>query len=270
MCYFCSSHGSTFKPNQFNYELNHNSTNLFFLFSTEIRKENINEYMMKGSKRGPKPLTPAEQKEREKRVEAIKKDMLEKIRNIDQNFQVELKEQLERSKRGEHVFNNNILRFHSDVLKKFIQSNNIDNLQGYNQHQQEINELGRHTLPQNTETDIQTNMVVDFGADELYVNANAVLYGVFCSALREAILAVLNHINPGDVPPEDRQRVIFVIDNMINLQIYVDEQARDKWIGNNATRQARFERVKEEVAHMYNTDHGVDWCIRILRLCTFV
>ncbi len=222
--------------------------------------------MNTASKRGTKPLTPAQKKEREKRVEDIRKDMLEKIRNVDQNFQVELKEQLGRAKRGEHVFNNSILTFHSDVLKEFIQINNINNLQGYNQHQQEINELGRRILSQNTETDIQTNMVVHFGEDEFYVNANGVLYGVFCRALREAMLAVLNHINPGEVPPEYRQRVILVIDNMNNRQIYVDELARDRWIAldRTGTRQARFEEVRGEVAHMYNTDRGVDWCIRIL------
>ncbi len=50
--------------------------------------------MNTASKRGTKPLTPAQKKEREKRVEDIRKDMLEKIRNVDQNFQVELKERL--------------------------------------------------------------------------------------------------------------------------------------------------------------------------------
>ncbi len=222
--------------------------------------------MAKGSKRGATPSTSTQKKEREKRVEAIKKDMLEKIRIVDQNFQVELKKELERSKRGEHVFNNNILRFHSDVLNNFIQSNHIDNLQGYNQHQQAMDTLGRHTLSQNTETDIQTNMVVHFGEDEFYVNANGVVYGVYCRVLRVAILALLNHINPDDVTQEERLWVQFVIDNMNNRQIYVDELARDRWIGNDATRRIRFERVRGEVAHMYDTDRGVDWCIRILRL----
>ncbi len=224
----------------------------------------IIEYTMKGSKRGTKPLTPAEKKEREKRVEKIKKDMLEKIRIIDQNFKEELKEQLGRSQRGEHVFNNDILRFHFKVLTDFIQSHHINNLEGYNQ--QAINELGRHTLPQNTADDIQTNMVVHFGEDEFYMNANGVVYGVYCRALRDAILVVLNHINPGDVTQEETRWVQFVIDNMNNLQIYVDQLAKVKWIGNNETRRTRFERVRREVAHMYNTDRGVDWCIRILRL----
>ncbi len=224
----------------------------------------IIEHVQKASKRGQKPLTPAQQKERLKRVEDIRKDMLKKIRIVDQNFKVELKEQLERSQRGEHVFNNNILKFHLKVLTEFIQSHHIYNLRGYNQ--QAMDTLGKHTLSQNTETEIQTNMVVHFDEDEFYMNANGVVYGVFCRALRGAMLAVLNHINPGDVTQGETRWVQFVIDNMNNLQIYVDELARDKWIGNKATEQAQFERVRREVARMYNTDRGVDWCIRILRL----
>ncbi len=224
----------------------------------------ITEYVMKGSKRGPKPLTPAQQKEREKKVEKIKKDMLRKIHIIDPKFSQELKEELGRSKRGEHVFNNDILKFHFKVLTNFIQSHHITNLRGYNQHQEAVDELGKHTLPRNTATEIQTNMVVDFDEDEFYMNANAVVYGVYCRALREGMLDVLHHINPDDVTEVKKQWVNYVIYHMNKLEIYVDEQARDRWIGNNATKHARFERVRREVAHMYNTDRGVDWCIRIL------
>lgn len=225
--------------------------------------EMIIEYMVKGSKKGTKPS--AEQEAREKKVEAIKKDMLTKIRIINPNYSKEQKEQLERSRRGEHVFNNNILKFHSKVLTEFIQSHHIDNRQGYNQ--QAVNELGKHTLPQNTATDIQTNMVVHFGQDEFYVNANGVMYGEYCRALRGAMLSVLCPCkNPGDVTEEERRRVNFVIDNINNLQIYVDQLAKVKWIANKERRKAQFERVRGEVAHMYKTDRGVDWCIDILRL----
>ncbi|RXN19662.1 hypothetical protein ROHU_000470 [Labeo rohita] len=55
-----------------------------------VRKEMITEYVMTVSKWGIKPPTPAQQKEREKRVEAIKKDMLEKIRIINPTFKAQL------------------------------------------------------------------------------------------------------------------------------------------------------------------------------------
>ncbi|XP_026051224.1 uncharacterized protein LOC113038186 isoform X2 [Carassius auratus] len=227
-----------------------------------VRKEMIIEYMVKGSKRGTKPQTQAQQKERQKKVEAIREDMLRKIRILKSNFNEELKEELGRSKRGEHVFNNDILKFHFKVLTDFIQICHIDNLRGYNQ--QAMNELGRHTLTQSSATDIQTNMVVHFGEDEFYVNANGVMYGEYCRALRAAILALLGHINPEDVTQEERQSVNFIIDNMNNFKIYVDQLAEVTWIGNNATRRARFEQVRKEVVTMYNTDRGVGWCIRIL------
>ncbi len=224
---------------------------------------------MKGSKRGPKPLTPAQLREREREVEKIKKDMLEKIRIIEPKYSQELKEQLKeelkRSKRGEHVFNNDILKFHSKMLTpKYL------NQPRYNQPA--VNELGRHTLTPKTAEDIEKNMVVDFNQDDFYVNVNAVLYGVYCRALREGMLDVLRHKKPDDVTETERERVNSVIDNMNKRQIYVDHMAKDKWIARQrGTRQARFEEVRGEVVHMYNTDRGLEWCIRILtEVGTFV
>ncbi|XP_042603918.1 uncharacterized protein LOC109080831 isoform X1 [Cyprinus carpio] len=246
----------------------------------EVRKEMIIEYMAKGSKRGTKPPTSAEQKERQKTVEAIRKDTLEKIRIIEPNFKEkrmeEIKEELQRSKRGEHVFNNDILKFNSKVLTDFIEKYCIYRLQGYDQ--QEMNELGRHTLHPDTAENIQTKMVVHFGEDEFYVNANAVMYGEYCRALHEAMLVVLGHINPDDVIQEEKQkvteeerkkieeekqRVNNIIDNMNEHEIYVDQLAKVKWIKENGDN--RFNNVKQEVVNMYNKDCGVKWCIRILR-----
>ncbi|XP_056614396.1 uncharacterized protein LOC130429700 [Triplophysa dalaica] len=230
----------------------------------EIRKEMIIEYVLKGSKRGTKPPISAEQKERQKKVEDITKDMLEKIRILNPNFKQELTEELKRSKRGEHVFNNSILRFHSNVLTEFIKEHGIYNLRGYNQIQQGLDELGKHTLSQNTEAEIQSNMVVRFSQDEFYVNANGVVYGEYCRALRVALLDVLRHINPGDVTEDERERVKFLIDTMNNFQIYVDELAKVSWIANKGDRKRRFEQVRQAVANMYNRDRGSDWCISIL------
>ncbi len=246
----------------------------------------IIEYMAKGSKTGTKPLTSAQKKQR---VEDIRKDMLEKIHIVDPDFQEELKKQLKeelrRSKKSEHVFNNGILKFHSKVVNDLITIRCINNPQERDQYQQAVTELDGHTLPQNTETDIRTNMVVDFGADEFYVNANAVEYGEYCRVLREAMIAVLNHINPEHVTEAERQRNIalrnknpvrktrnekewvnFVIENMNDCEIYVDKPVRDKWIAldRTGTRRDDFKRVKGEVACMYNTGRGFDWCIRVL------
>ncbi len=231
----------------------------------------IIEYVTKGSKKGTKPSTLAQQKEkerarekeREKKVEKIKKDMLEKICIIDPNYSQVLEEELKGLKISKHVFNKNILKFHSKMLTpKYL------NRQGYNQ--QAVEELGRNTLTPKTAEDIQTNMKAYFDEDEFYVNVNAVVYGKYCSVLREAMLVVLHHKSPDDVTEAERRRVNSIIYHMNYYQIYVDHMAKVKWIASQRNHkdvqiaQKRFEQVRGEVAHMYNTDRGLDWCIRIL------
>ncbi|KAF5887513.1 uncharacterized protein DAT39_022244, partial [Clarias magur] len=63
-----------------------------------VRREQIIECVVKGSKWGTK-LTPAQQEQRKKRVQNIQREMLQKIHIINPNFNQELKEQLERSRR---------------------------------------------------------------------------------------------------------------------------------------------------------------------------
>ncbi|XP_057175053.1 uncharacterized protein LOC130544902 [Triplophysa rosa] len=229
----------------------------------EVRKEMIIEHVAKGSKRGTKPPTEAEQKQIQKKVKDIKEGMLKKIHFVNPNFNQELKEQLGRSKRGEHVFNNGILKFHSGVLTESIRDRGIYRLRGYDQIQQQLKELGRHTLSPNTATEIQENMVVHFGEDEFYMNANAVTYGEYCRVLSGALLDVLGHTNPDEVTGEES--VNNVIAHMNNLQIYVDEFAKVSWIANRVDREERFERVRQAVANMYYRDRGFDWCISIVR-----
>ncbi|KAA0721374.1 hypothetical protein E1301_Tti021884 [Triplophysa tibetana] len=232
----------------------------------EVSKEKIIEYMMIGSKKGPKPQTAAEQKVRQKKVQVIQRDMLEKIQILKPDFYEELKEELKRSNRGEHVFNNDILKFHLKVLTEFKREQDIDDRPGYLQVKEEVDALGKHTLSQNTAAEIQTNMVVHFGADEFYVNANTILYGEYCRALRDALLVVLRNINPDDVTGEQRERVNSVIDNMNNLEIFVDQLAKVSWIANKRDRQERFDRVKQDLVRMYKTARGLQWCLEILRL----
>ncbi|XP_043077218.1 uncharacterized protein LOC122326419 [Puntigrus tetrazona] len=223
----------------------------------EVRKDMIIEYMMKGSKREQKAQA-AQQKARQKKVDDIKKKMLVKIQAIDRNCNEVLIEEVGKSKRGEHVFNNNILKFHSKVLKDFIE-NKIYN-------EQAVATLTGHTLPPNTAEDIQRHMVVHF-EDELYVNANAVTYGRYCAALRDAMLRVLSRTDQERVTQNDRQQVNHIINNMNNHQVYVDELAKEEWIRQDrrGARQARFEEVRLQVVNMYENDRGLEWCLRVLR-----
>ncbi|XP_053505356.1 uncharacterized protein LOC128622684 [Ictalurus furcatus] len=232
---------------------------------TEVRMENIIEYMGKGSKKGTKP-SQAHQREIKKSAEDIKCKVLANSHIINPMFNQDQGGNLKRPKRGEHVFNNAILKFHYNVLTDFKRTRGVDLLQGYDDNvQQAMNELGRHPLPQSTATEIQTNMVAFFDNNEDYVDANAIPFGRYCRELHEALLVVLGHINPVDVTDEEGTRVETLLNDMNNLQIYVDQAAKQKWIGNNPGRQARFEAVGQQVSHMFSMGHVFNWCHRIMR-----
>ncbi|KAI5612737.1 hypothetical protein C0J50_4469 [Silurus asotus] len=234
--------------------------------AAEVRMEKIIECVKKGSKKAQE-ISQAEQKKekekREKRVEEIKEDMLKKVRIIQPDFYAELTEELKRSRRGEHVFNNDILRFHYKVLVEFLNKYGFSNLPQFNE--ETMKRLARHTLSPNTAKQIETEMVVHFDDDEFYVNANSIMYGAYCRNLREAFFKILGHINPLDVTEEEKERVNFVIDNMNNFEIYVDHLAKQKWIGNNGDKLNRFLAVKQEVVEMYKTKRGVEWSTNTLR-----
>lgn len=175
----------------------------------------------------------------------------------------ELKEELEESKRGEHVFNNDILRFHSKVLNKLIERHGINNFSGYNPDI--MNTLGRHTLTKNTKTKIQKGMVAYFEIHDIYVNSNVILYSLFSSDLCAAFFNVLEHGHLG-VPTEVvDQKLSLIIDGMNRFKIYVDELAREKWDNNKERKRRQVKEVKVEVVAMYSTGRGLPWCTDILR-----
>ncbi|GAA6100111.1 uncharacterized protein LOC122141291 [Tachysurus ichikawai] len=171
-------------------------------------------------------LSPAEQEERRRQVEEILKKMEENLRHINRPLPQSLKVELGKSKRGEHVFNTDILKFYSKVLRRFLEkNNNIQSLQGYESEKQTLNTFGEHTLSPDTEYDIQTKMVVELDPYEFYVNANGKLYGEFSKVLREAFLNVLDVQDPSG-ETANKQRVTLIIENMNNYQIYVDEMIK--------------------------------------------
>ncbi|XP_046698531.1 uncharacterized protein LOC124381157 [Silurus meridionalis] len=236
---------------------------------TEVTKQHIKECPLKGSK-GKLKSTPEKQKKNEKELV----DTGEKKRLIESDYQPmekveqELCEDAGNAKRGAHVFNNNVLKFHHKVLQTFIQQYKIFNLQGYNK--EEIEDFGSHTLSQETTMEIQRNMVVHFEPEDQYKNENASLYGRYHEDLTKAFLNVLGHINPEDVTEADKEHLNDEINKINRLEIYVDEDAKKKWIesGMNhkekAKRQARFDVVKHQVATMYETDRGLGWSLEIL------
>ncbi|KAF5894477.1 homeodomain-interacting protein kinase 3-like isoform X2, partial [Clarias magur] len=203
---------------------------------TEVRKEMIIEHLAKGSKIQTKAIPAEKEKQRrQEEIEDLRKhvsDMLEKIRIKDPQLVEGLNEELKRSKRGEHVFNNGILKFHYNVVKDF--KVDLYKLEKYDE--KALDEFSGHNLPQNTEEEIGYKMVVEIDEKEFYVNANAILYGKFCQVLHNAMLAVMRHI-----PNKAKKQVKNVIDIMNNEEIYVDHFAKAKWIARNRGNQATFD-----------------------------
>ncbi|KAK2827745.1 hypothetical protein Q7C36_018671 [Tachysurus vachellii] len=234
----------------------------------EVSKGKITKHVNKASKN--QNLTSAEKGARMRKLDEIRRGVEEKLSKIGRLMPGELTEQLTRARKGEHVFNNNILKFHSNVVHDFIVKSKIHLLRGYESKEQTLKELGKHTLSPQTEADIQTNMVVDFEPHEFYVNANAILYGCFSKVLREAFVKVLCepfvkvlHF-PDPSKETNKQWVTFIIECMNYYEIYVDEFAKEKWINKKQKQKMRFLEVRGEVAHMYRTGRGLTWCAEII------
>ncbi|KAM9450498.1 uncharacterized protein Hap1MRO34_021102 isoform 2-T3 [Clarias gariepinus] len=229
---------------------------------TEVRKEMIIQHMVKGSTTGTKP-TSAEKEKQIKEIKTRVSEIFETMGVKAPQLDEKIKEEQDRAKRGEHVFNNGILKFHSKVLNAFVEKY-LYELQKYDG--EALDEFKGHTLPQNTAKDIGENMVVTISTDEFYVNVNALLYGTFSKALHRAMLSVLGCTKQCDVTVKDKLRVKTVVDIMNKYEIYVDHFAKAKWIANNGVR--RFEEVRGQVVTMYENDRGLDWCLKILRVVT--
>ncbi|MGL4898050.1 MAG: hypothetical protein ACRC31_06435 [Cetobacterium sp.] len=83
-----------------------------FFSSAEVGRRKPWKPEAKGSSQ--RTLTP---QQKEKKLQEIKKKMDEALGGIQRRFNEPLREQRERSQRGEHVFNNNLLNLHSKLLK---------------------------------------------------------------------------------------------------------------------------------------------------------
>ncbi|XP_062867736.1 uncharacterized protein LOC134330505 [Trichomycterus rosablanca] len=212
------------------------------------------------AKRGQKKPAKTPEKEKAEKQQEPTDDFLRKILPVKPNYKMveSLKEERNRSKQGEHVFNKDILKFHLKLLQDFLNGKHFQ----YNQ--EHIKELGKHTLDSNTEKEIQTNMKVHFDEKEFYVNANAILYGKCCADLRIAFHNILNCRNPVSVTDLFKEKLELIIDSMNNNEIYVDKLAKAKWINNDKDKEKRFYKVKGKVVNMYKNERGQDWIINVM------
>ncbi|XP_048037241.1 uncharacterized protein LOC125262494 [Megalobrama amblycephala] len=126
--------------------------------------------------------------------------------------------------KGQHVFNNNLLKFHRSVLEKLLKD-----LRGYDKHMKNLEKDLVIPLNEDHKKKIGTEMVVDFSPEDEYVDYNAVVYGAYVEKLREALVEYLK----ADTSDNDDERnriktqVELITNNMVNLDVYVDPMACD-------------------------------------------
>ncbi|XP_048037481.1 uncharacterized protein LOC125262708 [Megalobrama amblycephala] len=136
--------------------------------------------------------------------------------------------------RGQHVFNNNLLKFPRSVLEDLLKD-----VGGYEQLNNLIEDL--KPLSQTQQDAISNKMVAHFSQDELYVDYNAALYGEYVRQLRQALVEYLkaytsdNGDNRRGIH-EIRQQVRNIASEMANHDVYVDPMARNRWLLQNQDR----------------------------------
>lgn len=188
-------------------------------------------------KKGKQPVES--QAARQKKVQKVRDETLEKIRRINQNFafpknEAPLDDYGRRSGRGEHVINNDVTKIYSKVVDDFMSRYYIPNTLNM-----------ACPLDNDTVNAIMNELVAHFNEDELYINANALIYGQYCWALKTVLTEFL-------MRQESRDRVSFIVNHMNEVEAYVDEFAKVKWIGNQNEKRIRFETIRNKVADMFS------------------
>lgn len=198
-------------------------------------------------------------KEREKKKAEAEEETVKKIQTIDKNFKLTQTLGEGRSKRGEHVINNDVIKFHSELITDFFEEND-------EQFLDELTDLLLSPLSEKTKSDIGYNMVVHFGQDELYFNANAVVYAFFKTRLTEVVNNYLSKKGDEDEIAEARQQVINVIDELIKEEAYVDQYAAKKWLAsktNSSKNKVMYKYGLNNVTEMYRDSRGITYYDKI-------
>ncbi|XP_067255059.1 uncharacterized protein [Chanodichthys erythropterus] len=139
--------------------------------------------------------------------------------------------------RGQHVFNNNLLKFHRSVLEDLLNEVGAS---------EQLNNLmeGLKPLSEDQQNAVSTTMVAHFSPKDGYVDYNAAVYGAYVEELRKALVAYLKGCtsnNQGDKYKlhEKRSRVQFIADEMVNRNVFVDPMACDHWLKKDQNKHAK-------------------------------
>ncbi|XP_048037240.1 uncharacterized protein LOC125262493 [Megalobrama amblycephala] len=151
--------------------------------------------------------------------------------------------------KGQHVFNNNLLKFHRKVLQDLLRD-----VGGYEQLNNLLQDLVI-PLSKAQRDAIGKTMVVDFSSDEFYVDYNEDLYGEYARQLRMAVVAYLKahtsvYENERNGAKENFQRVQFIANQIVKHDVYVDPMARDRWLQENKNRLQQYNNIREALMNM--------------------
>ncbi|XP_028830311.1 uncharacterized protein LOC114786902 isoform X1 [Denticeps clupeoides] len=204
---------------------------------TSVPLISLTSYIENMASKGKKGSVSQEAGQQQKKMIEIKNMIQEAFRRIDPDYQIDeqlLKDTGVRSRRGEHVINNDVLKFHTKILTE-----------------RGIQRDVQCPLKRSIQNDIMYEMVAEFEPYELYINVNAVIYGFYCGVLRIALLMLLeptSQMKSNPLPAVQNWRIQMlrrteevnwrdeadcIITNMNACQAYVDPFAKVKWTGNS-------------------------------------
>lgn len=159
----------------------------------------------------------------------------------------------DQARRGQHVFNNGLLKFHEKVLEdlhKDLFKNDIIITEEKLQQLKKRLDIPLSTAVQNA---IST-MVVHF-SEEFYVDFNAFVYGEYVKQLRGKIVELLKTFTAITYVKNEAenicQRVKWIANNMTEHDVYVDPMARDHWLNQNRNNQQPYNQVRNELQTMF-------------------
>ncbi|XP_062381144.1 uncharacterized protein LOC134069253 [Sardina pilchardus] len=202
------------------------------------RQEVEHEKPNKKRKTEQKQLMQAEA--RQKEVQRIQDMTLQNIRRIIPHFQFKepLVDDGKRSSKGEHVINKDVITFYHMV----------DDFRKNNECPTKPITLG---CPLEAAID---ELVVHFDKDELYINANAVLYGEYSRALKKALTACMQGGRriKDNAHNDNEPGVSSIVQHMNKVEAYVDEFAKNKFIGDDKAKKSKFETIRNETKTMFS------------------
>nr|XP_055032894.1 uncharacterized protein LOC129421407 isoform X2 [Misgurnus anguillicaudatus] len=179
------------------------------------------------------------------------------LRAIDSNAVLSASEH--RAGRGQHVFNNGLLKFHEKVLDD-LQKDLLKNDNNIIPDEKMV--LLKQCLDIPLSTNVRKDigdMVVHFGEKDFYVDYNACVYGEYVKQLRQGIVELLKSYTAIDCDRDEArnicQRVKLIAAKMVEHDVYVDPMARNHWLKQNKNlqqqRQQQYNQVRNELQNKF-------------------